>query len=359
MLGVLDVQSDQLRSFNKEDEFTLETLGGQLALALQEAQTFDAARRQAERVNAMADASRAVVSILDINDLLDEVVDLVADYFGYDRVHLFLRAGDRVVFRSGSGVHSARWSIEQLSYDINDNGFIPWVARTAQPLVSGDVSKDERYVTGPGLQDTQSEMTVPISIGQRVLGVFDIQSPQSEVFTPEDVTLVQALADTVAVGLRNAGLFATETRRRILAETLREVSTVLVSSLDMESVLDGLLISLERVVDYQAALILLRRVDEGDFIVRAVRGAVNEEEVLELYAARRRRPHRPHVGADPPPGIARRNRRPGQPRPSVRAHAGRRQGDRHPGRRTCRAGPVQQRRHRDHQHVRQPGRAGH
>jgi serine phosphatase RsbU (regulator of sigma subunit) len=124
-------------------------------------------------------------------------------------------------------------------------------------------------------------MTAPIVMGQKVLGVFDIQSPHADAFTPDDVTLVQALADTVAVGLRNAGLFATETRRRILAETLREVSAVLVSSLDMESVLDGLLVSLERVVDYEAALILLRRDEENNFIVRAVRGVVNEAEVLK------------------------------------------------------------------------------
>lgn len=280
VFGVLDVQSNELRSLKADDVATLEALAGQLSLALQEAKTYDSARRQAERVNAMADASRAVVSILDINDLLDEVVDLVADYFGYDRVHLFLRAGDRVVFRSGSGTHSARWVIEQLSYDINDKGFIPWVARTGQSLVSGEVQVDERYATGPGLEDSRSEMTVPIMMNRRVLGVFDIQSTDPDAFRPEDVTLVQALADTVAIGLRNAGLFATETRRRLLAETLREVSTVLVSSLDLESVLDSLLLSLERVVDYEAALILLRREDERDYVVRAVRGMVNEKEVL-------------------------------------------------------------------------------
>lgn len=280
VLGILDVQSDELDSFKSEELFTLESLAGQLALAIQEAETFDAARRQAERLNAVADASRAVVSILDVNDLLDEVVDLVSDYFGFDRVHLFLRAGDRVVFRSGSGVHSARWSIEQLSYDIEDKGFIPWVARTGQSLVSGDVISDERYLSAPGVEDTRSEMTVPIGIGERVLGVFDIQSDDLGAFTPEDVTLVQALADTVAIGIRNAGLFATEQRRRILAETLREVSAVLVSSLDLESVLDGLLSGLERVVDYEAALILLHRDDECDYVVRAVRGVVNEEAVL-------------------------------------------------------------------------------
>lgn len=280
MLGVLDVQSNQLNAFKTEDVFMLESLAGQLALAIQEALTYDAERRQAERINAMAEASRAVVSILDINDLLDEVVDLVADYFGYDRVHLFVRMGDRVVFRSGSGAHSARWAAEQLSYSIYDNGFIAWVARTGQPLVSGNVQADERYVVGAGLEDSHSEMTVPIMIGNHVLGVFDIQSPEPDAFTPEDVTLVQALADTVAIGMRNASLFAAEMRRRLLAETLRDVSEALVSSRDIKSVLDELLKSLRKVVDHQVALIALLRPDQGDYIVRAARGAVDAQAIL-------------------------------------------------------------------------------
>jgi sigma-B regulation protein RsbU (phosphoserine phosphatase) len=281
MLGVLDVQSNQPNAFKTEDVFMLESLAGQLALAIQEALTYDAERRQAERINAMAEASRAVVSILDINDLLDEVVDLVADYFGYDRVHLFVRIGERVVFRSGSGAHSARWALEQLSYSIYDQGFIPWVARTGHPLVSGDVQADERYAIGVGLEDSRSEMTVPIMIGNHVLGVFDIQSPEPDAFTPEDVTLVQALADTVAIGMRNASLFAVEMRRRLLAETLRDVSEALVSSRDVKSVLDELLNSLRKVVDHEAALIALLRPEQGDYIVRAARGEVNAQAVLD------------------------------------------------------------------------------
>jgi len=281
VLGILDVQSDQPNAFKSEDVVTLESLGGQLALAINEAQVYEAERRQAERINAMADASRAVVSILDINDLLDEVVDLVADYFGYDRVHLFLRNGDQVVFRSGSGVHSGKWAIDRLTYEVNDNGFIPLVARTGESLTSGDVQNDIRYRAGPGIEDSRSEMAVPIMMGQRVLGVFDIQSTHLNAFNAEDVRLVHALADTVAVGLRNAGLFATETRRRVLAETLREISSVLASSLDLPSVLDGILLGLERVVDYEAALILLRQDDdESHYTVSAVRGVMGESEVM-------------------------------------------------------------------------------
>ena len=79
VLGVLDVQSNRLDAFGNDDVFTLETLAGQLALALQEAEAYDAERRQTERINAMTEVARALVSILDIDDLLDEVVDLVSE----------------------------------------------------------------------------------------------------------------------------------------------------------------------------------------------------------------------------------------------------------------------------------------
>ena len=274
VMGVLDIQSNRLDAFGSDDIFLLETLASQLALAIQEAQTYDAERRQTERINAMTEVARALVSILDIDDLLDEVVDLVTDHLGYDRVHLFLRIGDRLVFRSGSGVHSGRWALEKLSYDINNGGIIPWVAREGKPRWTGNVHEDEWYVIGPGVEDTLSEMTIPIRMGSHVLGVFDIQSTEANAFNEEDIALMQALGDTVAIALRNASLFANESRRRMLSETLRELSTVLGSSLDLNSVLDGILVGLERVVEYTAGLILLLDVEDGVYQVSAGRGEI-------------------------------------------------------------------------------------
>ncbi len=272
VMGVLDVQSNRPDAFGNDDVFMLETLAGQLSLALQEAQTYHAERRQTERVNAMVEVARAVVSILDIDDLLDEVVDLVSDNLGYDRVHLFLRVGDRIAFRSGSGVHSGRWALEKLAFGINSNGIIPRVARTGQPEISGDVVQDEWYIVGPGVEDTRSEMTVPIRIGTHVLGVFDIQSTEPNAFTEDDVALIQALADAVAIALRNATLFANESRRRMLSETLRELSTVLGSSLDLNSVLEGIMVGLERVVPYTCGLILLREDDNAFYHIATAHG---------------------------------------------------------------------------------------
>jgi GAF domain-containing protein len=267
VVGVLDVQSNHLDAFDTDDVFLLETLAGQLAFALQEAQTFDAERRQTERINAMTEVARALVSILDIDDLLDEVIDLVTEYLGYDRVHLFLRVGERIAFRSGSGVHSGRWALERLSYDLNEQGLIPRVARTGEPVLTGDVREHADYRAGQGVEDTLSELTVPLRIGSTVLGVFDVQSAAPNAFTLDDLALLQALADTIAIALRNATLFANESRRRMLSETLRELSTVLGSSLDLTSVLNGIMIGLERVVPYTSGLIALLDEDEQDYRV--------------------------------------------------------------------------------------------
>lgn len=277
VLGVLDIQSNQLDAFDKSNVFTLQALAGQLALAIRESQTYAAESRQSERLKALTEAARAVVSILDISDLLEKVVDLIDDHFGYDRVHLFLRSGNHIVFRSGSGAHSPRWIKERLSYQLGETGFIPWVAQHGEALMSGNVSEDDRYVVGSGLEDTVSEMTVPIQMGQNILGVFDIQSQERDAFKPEDMALVQALSDTVAIALRNASLFANETRRRILAETLSDVSTVLASSLDLESVLSGILVGLDRVVNYTAAMILLKQEDIPCYQVSAVHGIATDK----------------------------------------------------------------------------------
>lgn len=281
VLGVLDVQSNELNAFGKEDTFTLNALAQQLALAVQESITYSAERRQAERTNALIEAARAVVSILDISSLFDEVIDLITDHFGYDRVHLFLRDGDRVIFRGGKGTHTKRWSFENLSYDINDKGFIAWVANQGQLIVSGDVRADERYAEGSGVEDTQSEMTVPIQMGSRTLGVLDIQSQKADAFSAEDVALVQALADTVAIALRNAGLIANEMRRRILSETLQEVSTVLASSLDLDSVLKEILLGLEQVVEYTSAVISLLDDEKAYYLVSAIHGITEDDAVWD------------------------------------------------------------------------------
>jgi serine phosphatase RsbU (regulator of sigma subunit)/putative methionine-R-sulfoxide reductase with GAF domain len=272
VLGVLDVQSDQVGAFQEEEVHLLETLAAQAAVAIEQTQTYEAERRLSQRLEALVRASQTIVSVLDMDDLLDQIVELIAETFEFDRVHIFVRIGDRLVFRAGTGPHSVRWLIEELSYALDDAGLIPKVARTLEPELVADVEQSSDYVPGPSVEDTRSEMTVPIHMAGIAMGVIDLQSQRIGAFSDEDVVLMQSLADSVAVALRNAVLYASERRRRSLADTLREVSARLASKLDLDSVLADILEGLRRVIALQTAALLLFEENEEVLTVLATTG---------------------------------------------------------------------------------------
>jgi signal transduction histidine kinase len=91
------------------------------------------------------------------------------------------------------------------------------VATTGEAFLSNNVDEVLNFVPNPLLSNTKSELAVPLRKGSQVLGVLDIQSEQPERFTPQDVALMQSVADQAAVALDNARLLA-ETQ-----EALREV----------------------------------------------------------------------------------------------------------------------------------------
>jgi len=269
LLGVLNVQS-QTAAFDDTVVALFSSLAAQMAFAALEAQVYTAEQRRAEQLAAIAQASRAVVSTLELDELLDDVLDLVDERFGYDRARIFLLQDGKLIYRAGTEAWEARWGHVGLIYALDGPGVIAAVGRTQRALVVEDVTTHPDYVYGPGLSDTRAEMAVPLMMAGRLLGVFDVQSPQTGLFTADDAQILQTLADTLAVGLRNARLFEAERRRRRLAETLREVSTALTSTLSLGGVLDLILSGLSRVVHFDVASILL--VNEiGELCLRATR----------------------------------------------------------------------------------------
>jgi phosphoserine phosphatase RsbU/P len=284
VMGVLSVQSRAGSILDDSTRLVFGSLAAQMAMAILQARLFAAEQRRAEHLEALAQASRTAASTLDLDDLLDEVLDVVDEHFGYKTVRIFLLYEDQLVFHAGAGGGSVGQAIEGLAYDLNGPGLIALVGRTQQPIVVEDVTAHPDYMVGPGLGSTRAEMAAPMSVGQRLVGVFDVQSDQLAAFSEEDARTLQTLADTLAVAVRNVRLFEYERRRRRLAEIMREVSVALTSTLHLDNVLDLILDGLALVVSYDAASILLAN-DAGELILRASRGAPGAEEAIGLPLA--------------------------------------------------------------------------
>jgi diguanylate cyclase (GGDEF)-like protein len=165
------------------------------------------------------------------------------------------------------------------------------VIDSGEPYVSNDPGSDRLY--SPSVRDAgvRSVLTVPVRRGNRILGLlYALNKPGG--FTPDDVQTLLALAGAVAVTLENIRLYAEERERRVLNESLREVSRVLVSTPAEDAALAAVLDQMWRVVRYQAAAAVL--VEGPRLRVAAARGGEVDVEIpldsaQDLRAALERR----------------------------------------------------------------------
>jgi len=113
------------------------------------------------------------------------------------------------------------------------------------------------------LRQIECMMIVPLLARGGVIGTIGLDSddPQRE-FTSDEVKLVETIAGQLAGAIERARLFEQEQRQRQIAESLRQVFTVLNSSLDQETVLNKIMGQLKKVIDYNGAAIFLQDGDE-------------------------------------------------------------------------------------------------
>ncbi len=261
ILGVLDVQSDLLDDFDETDMLVLRALSHNIAVAVEDARLYGDLRHRAEQLSAVAEVSRAVASILDLDVLLNEVASRIHQRFGYPCVQLFTVHPVRrqIICQAVRGRRSQILRAEGLVCDLDDpEGIISWVARRGETVLINDVDNDPRHrLSEISPANTLAQLAVPLIFGGEVLGVLDLQSDRRHAFGHDDRYLFEALADNVAIAIRNASLYRSERWRRRVADSLREVAGVLSADLALNQVLDSILAELERTLPCDVAAIWL------------------------------------------------------------------------------------------------------
>ncbi len=261
ILGVLDVQSDRPHVFHETDMLALRSLADNIAIAIENTHLYEKLERRAEQISTIFEVSHALTSILDLDELLNEVVRLIRNRFEYPYVHVYTvhRGRSMIIYRAGTGKRS-----EYLSQRVRDipvdspRGLIPWVARTGKPLLVNDVSLEPLYQPSDVPPDnTRSELCIPLVAAEEVLGVLDIQSEDLNAFDQNDQSLFEALAAPIAAAMRNANLYRSEQWRRNVAESFRDVAYLISANLPLDELLDNILEKLENVLPCEASAIWL------------------------------------------------------------------------------------------------------
>jgi putative nucleotidyltransferase with HDIG domain len=150
------------------------------------------------------------------------------------------------------------------------------VVRSGKPKRVADVRQEKVYLEGTA--GILSELCVPILIGDRVFGVINAESKQLNFFTEEDERLLVTIAAQMALALEQLRLFEAERHRRQEAETLRQATAIISTSLNLRQVLENILTSLHEVVPYFSASVFLH--EEDRLRIVTVRGTADQRQLI-------------------------------------------------------------------------------
>ncbi len=288
-IGELGVVSEN--GLDEESQELMQAVARQLSTHLENLRLLEETRRteaelatRAAEMMKVAELATQVTTQTEVDELLQSLVDQVKESFGLYHAHIYLMdgTGERLNLAAGAGevgrkMVMAGWQISATS----EKSLVARAARTRQAVIVNDVRADPEFLPNELLPETRSEMAVPLVVGNRVVGVLDVQSDQVEHFTAEDASIQTTLASQVAVALQNAQQYRETQAALEKSETLYAITRTATRSLELNEILSEMLTQVLRATHLDMGLISMVDPDTGDLAL-AVHHAMPEPLVRKL-----------------------------------------------------------------------------
>jgi len=157
-----------------------------------------------------ADVGRSVSQLHDLDVLLPNAVEVIRAQFNlyYTQIYLTDASERNLTLRAGTGGVGAELLRRGHRLAIGPGSINGMAAGERKSVIVPDTATSPIFKPNPLLPETRSEMAVPLLVGERVVGVMDLQSRHPGALSIENLQVFEALAGQLAVALDNASLFA-------------------------------------------------------------------------------------------------------------------------------------------------------
>ncbi len=211
VIGVIDIQSEQVGYFQPEHLRLLELTASRVAQAIENARLYTRVARQAQTLAVLNEIAREVTSILDLDPLLERIGELLRRLIDYQMFSILLLNEREQVLEIQYSVrfgHPVSTAAEKVPID---RGLVGTAVRERRLIHAGDVRKDARYfMVNP---ETRSEMAVPLLYKGKVVGVLDLEHVRVNYFNDDHQRTLVTLASQIAVAIENARLYQRVTQQ--------------------------------------------------------------------------------------------------------------------------------------------------
>jgi sigma-B regulation protein RsbU (phosphoserine phosphatase) len=204
VIGVIDIQSEQVGYFQPEHLRLLELTASRVAQAIENARLYTRVARQAQTLAVLNEIAREVTSILDLDPLLERIGELLRRIIDYQMFSILLLNEREQVLEIQYAVRFGHPVMASEKVPL-DRGLVGTAVRERRMIHAGDVRKDARYhMVNP---ETRSEMAVPLLYKGKVIGVLDLEHVRVNYFNDDHQRTLVTLASQIAVAIENARLY--------------------------------------------------------------------------------------------------------------------------------------------------------
>jgi GAF domain-containing protein len=279
-VGAMVIQDlERENRFTRDDLRFITSLSAQIGGAINNTILLEQAHKRALQLQTVAEISREVSSSLIVDNLLRQAVQLTCERFDLYHAAVFLLddAKEFAVIREATGEAGAQMKRAGHKLAVGSKSIVGYVTQNNEPLIVNDTSTDPNYYANPLMTETRAEAALPLRVGSEVIGVLDVQSQQTFVFSEENVKIMQILADQMAVAVVNSQLFAEAQERLSQHRLLHHVTTAAASSTTIEEALTSAVQGLQVTLGGDQIAFLLSDKEQKNLEVRASIGYPNEE----------------------------------------------------------------------------------
>ncbi len=217
MIGVIEAFNKRDGDFTDADLDILTGLNNQVAVAIDNAHLYRNLKREALEKNLLYEVGKKLSSTLELDDVLRAILDSLKQVVPYDVGGVFLIDPKQGQIASIYTVGYNSEQDEKLQLKIGQ-GIIGHVVTTGQGTIVDDVSADPRYIMANST--TRSEIVAPIKIGDRVIGVINLESNTYKMYGLRDMELISTFASQAAISLERARLHRSLLEGKKLEEQL-------------------------------------------------------------------------------------------------------------------------------------------
>jgi sigma-B regulation protein RsbU (phosphoserine phosphatase) len=165
----------------------------------------------------LLEVSRALAAPLELDELFRAIFDALREVVKYDAAAIYLTNRSTQDMEAVASTGYPEGSDEAFGLQVGQ-GIVGWVAKTGDPVIVPDVTRDVRYVAAR--EQSRSELAAPLTLHGRTIGVFNLERDVEDAYHEGHLELLMAFASQSAVALERARLMRERVEQRRLEKEL-------------------------------------------------------------------------------------------------------------------------------------------